>query len=241
MKRITVRAGVAVLGAIALAVPAMTGTASAQAGSNANATGLIINGGRIAPADCPPGGGTTAPGGPFGLVTVGALTADCTNAGAEASAATVTVGTLQLGLVQSQCTTGPTGTASSSVAVISGAGALDNTIVTNTVPIDIGVATVVLNEPINEPGFRGFNALRITLLGQTIIVGQSRCSTAAAYPLQADLSVGTDTDGGSMSPVSQDAGGAPSWLFWLAAAVLIVAAQATFLPGLLRRRRASHG
>ena len=242
-KRMTARATLAAVAAIALGPLALAGTASAQ-GETANATALIINGGRTVAADCPPGGGTNSPGGPFGLVTVGALTATCTDAGAQASAATVTVGTLTLGLVQSECTTGPNGTASSSVVVLNDpTGTIaPGTLVTNQVQIIVPlVGTVTLNEPINEPGFRGFNALRITAVGQTIIVAQSRCSTAApppAYPLQAALTAG---DLGA-PPISAGEGdGTPAWLFWLAGAVLVVAAGATFRPGLLGRGRTSDG
>ena len=238
IKRQAARAALAVVCAMALGVLAPPGTAWAQ-GENANATGLIFNGGRTAAADCPPGGGANAPGGPFGLVTVGALTATCTDAGAEASAATVTVGTLQLGLVQSQCTTGPTGTASSSVVVIDGAGGLVPTgIITGPLTVNLGLVTVSFNEPINEPGFRGFNALHITALGQDIIVAQSRCSTAAAYPLQAALTAG---ELGTPPVSAGDGDSTPAWLFWLAGAVLVVAAGTTFRPRLLGRGRTSDG
>lgn len=75
-----VRGSAALAGGVALlAVMALTtgaGPASA-AGEVSNATGLIINGGRTAPANCPPGGSASNPGGTFGLVTVGVLTANC--------------------------------------------------------------------------------------------------------------------------------------------------------------------
>jgi hypothetical protein len=216
------------------------GSASAQVpGSNANATALRIDGGRTVPADCPPGGGGTAPGQTAGLVTVGVLNASCTETSAQASAASVNVGTLQLGLVQSQCTTGPTGTASSSVLVVNGAGGLVPTgLITNTVTVNLGIATVVLNEPISEPGFRGFNAVHITALGLDVIVAQSRCRTTA-YPLNAALTAGADL-GVQPLPVG-DGGGAPMWLFGLAAGVLVVATGATLRPALLRRNHASDG
>ncbi len=237
------RAGLAVVGAVILGSLALAGTALAGAappGSNANATGLIVGGGRVATADCPPGGNASNPGGTFGLVTVGLLTAECTNAGANASAAEVTVGTLRLGLVQSQCTTGPTGTASSSVAVIEGGGALNGTVVSGPATIDLGVIQVFLNETGEAGGFRFANAVRIVAAGQEIIVAQSRCSTAA-YPLQAGLGVGSDLGGQPVSAADEAGSSAPTWLFVLAAAVLLVAAQATFLPSLLRRRRVSQG
>ena len=239
MRRPTARTGLAAVGAILLATLAWAGSASAQVGSNANATALIFNGGRTVPADCPPGGGGTAPGGPFGLVTVGVLNASCTDAGAQASAASVTLGNLQLGLVQSQCTTGPTGTASSGVLVQNDpSGVLPAGLVTNTVTLNLGLITVVLNEPINEPGFRGFNAVHVTALGQDIIIAQSRCRTTA-YPLNAALTAGTDL--GVQPLPGGDGGGAPMWLFGLAAGVLVVAAGATLRPALLRRSHASDG
>lgn len=238
IKRQTAKAALA-LAAMVLGLFALPGTAWGQ-GETANATALIFNNGRVVPADCPPGGGAgSSPGGVFGAVTVGVLTASCTDAGAQASAASVTIGTLQLGLVQSQCTTGPNGTASSSVAVISGGGPLNGQVLTGQTTINAGVATVSLNEPINEPGFRGFNAVRITALGVAdIIIAQSRCSTAAAYPLQAALTAG---DLGAPPVSAGDGDGTPAWLFWLAGAVLVVAAGATFRPGLLGRGRASDG
>lgn len=235
-KRPTAQTGLAAVGAIILASLAWAGSASAQVGSNASSTALIINGGRIAPADCPPGGGATEPGGTFGLVTVGVLNASCTDLGAQASAASVTLGTLQLGLVQSQCTTGPLGTASSSVVDING-----NPVV-GPLSLDLGpvlgIAQVVVNEQFNEGGFRVVNALRITVLGQTIIVAQSRCSTAG-YPLNAALTAETDL---GVQPLSGgDGGGAPMWLFGLAAGVLVIAAAATLRRGMLRGNHASNG
>jgi len=229
-----------VVAAITVGLLGLVGPASAQAGSNASATALIFNGARTVPADCPPGGGGEDAGGTFGLVTVGLLTANCTDLGATASAATVTVGTLQLGLVQSQCTTGPTGTASSSVLVISGGGALNGQIVTETVTLTVGDASVTLNEPITEPGFRGFNAVHVRALDQDVIVAQTRCRTDT-YAVQVGIGAGTDLGGQPVPAADEGANGAPAWLFWLAAAVLLVAAQATFLPGLLRRRHSSHG
>lgn len=240
MRRLCTRVGLAVIGAMVLGSLSLAGPASAQHGA-ADAAGLIINGTRTASADCPPDAGGAAPGGGNALVAVGVLTANCTSAGADASAATVTVGTLTLGVVQSQCTTGPNGGASSSVVVISGGGPLNGTTVTAPVTIDAGVASVALNETGTANGFRFANAVHITVLNQDIIIAQSRCSTSAAYPLQASLGAGTDLPATPLSPVSQDGGAAPTWLILVAAGVLLVAAQVTFLPSLLRRRHASQG
>ncbi len=230
---------VAAIGVGAAALVVTAGPAGAQTGSIANATGIIVNGGRIAPADCPPGGGTNAPGGNFGLVTVGAVTANCTNAGAQASAVNATIGTcpacLQLGLIQSQCTTGPGGTASSSVLVLSGPGLGQNQVITGTTVVDVGLLRVVLNEPINTATTRGFNAVHVTGLGVDVIIAQTQCTTQAGYP----LSSGIDTNPvvQKLAPASEvGSGTAPPWLVVSAALAVLLVVNVVFM-GSVRRRR----
>lgn len=226
-------AGVALLAVMALTTGA--GPASA-AGETSNATGLIFNGGRTAPADCPPGGSASNPGGTFGLVTVGALTANCTNTSASASAASVTVGTLTLGVVQSQCTVGDGG--SSSVVVISGLPGVGPGVISTPLTVNLGLITVALNEVTTGGGFVTVNALRITALGQTIIVAQSRCSNAA-YPLAVDVAeravarpdVPAVTSG--LSSMTKP----PVWLAAMAVLTFLVAAQTFSLGGVLGGRR----
>jgi hypothetical protein len=232
--------GVMTLTAAVLALS--VGPAEAQ-GEISNASGAIINGGRIAAADCPPGGGA-GPVTPAGatLVNVGAVQANCTNAGAQASAANVTIGNcliqcIELGVLQSECTTGPAGTASSSVVVLNGGGVLPGGVISGTQTVNLLGLTIVLNEPINTATTRGFNALHITGLGLDIIVAQSQCTTQMGYP----LSEGIDTNAVAqqLAPAS-DAGsdGAPPWLVVTAAAALLIVVNVVFL-GSVRRRRAT--
>lgn len=232
----------AVAGVMAAVLAVSAGPAGAQTGSVSNATGIIVNGGRIAPADCPPGGGTNAPGGGSGLVTVGAVNADCTNAGAQASAASATIGTcplscIQLGVLQSQCTTGPGGTASSSVVVLNGGGVLPGGVISGTQTVSFLGLTIVLNEPINTATTRGFNALHVTGLGLDIIVAQSQCTTQPVYP----LSGGIDTNPivQQLAPGSDAGSGtAPAWLVVSAAAAVLLVVNVVFV-GSVRRRRAA--
>ncbi|HEV3402414.1 MAG TPA: hypothetical protein VG078_11385 [Acidimicrobiales bacterium] len=230
-------AGMMALTAAVLALS--VGPAAAQ-GEISNATGAIINGGRIAPADCPPGGGSgpvVPPG--AGLVSVGAVQAACTNAGAQASAANATIGTcpacVELGVIQSECTTGPAGTASSSVVVLSGGGVLPGGLISAYTDVNLGLLRIQLNEPINTATTRGFNALHVTGLGLDIIVAQSQCTTQAGYP----LSEGIDTNAVAqqLAP-APDAGsdGAPHWLVITAAAAVLIVVSVVFL-GSVRRRR----
>lgn len=227
-------AGVALLAVMALTTGA--GPASA-AGEISNATGLIFNGGRTATADCPPGGSASNPGGTFGLVTVGVLTANCTNTSASASAASVTVGILTLGVVQSQCTVGDGG--SSSVVVLSAPLGVPTGLITTPLTISLpGLVTVSLNEVTSGGGFVTVNALRINLLGQEIIVAQSRCSNAA-YPLAVDVAerAVARPDVPAVSSGLSSLAKPPVWLAAMAVLTFLVAAQTFSLGGVLGRRR----
>ena len=141
-------------------VPPTTTTTVPLPPVTAHGTGLIINGGGIAPADCPPGGGTgSAPGGSAGLVTVGAVTAACTLNNAQASAVNATIGGgltgIELGVIQSECTTGPGGGVSSSVLVISGGGVLPGGVISQPITVNLGLLSITLNEVVNTPTTRG--------------------------------------------------------------------------------------
>lgn len=243
--RATLRARVwallATLCTFAAVIGLSAGDAQAQAaGSTTNASGAIINGGRLAPADCPPGGGTsTSPGGSAGLVTVGAVTANCTSNSATASAANVTIGTLQLGVVQSQCTTGPNGTASSSVAVVNGSGIFppNTTVISTPTTVNVGLLTVALNEVTTTSTTRTVNAVHVTGAGLDVIVAQSQCSTTAPYPLSAGITKNVVAHPGAADlPVTSHR--APRWLVAAAALALLVAVNVVFLGGAVRRRRA---
>ncbi len=170
-----------------------TTTTTAPIQGPTSATGAVLNGGRIAPANCPPGGGTgTAPGMNAGLLRIGALNATCTDTSATASAASVTLAWFRFGLVQSQCTAGPNGTASSAVLVISGAGMLpDGAVVSTPTSVSIGALTIRLNEVITGGTRRTVNALHITAPGVDVIVAQSSCGAAPPASTTAALTTTT--------------------------------------------------
>jgi hypothetical protein len=148
------------------------------------AAGAILNGGGITTVSCPPGGrAATAPGLSAGLLSIGVLDAACSDTSATASAASVTLGMFRFGLVQSQCATGPNGTASSAVLVVNGAGILaDNALISMPTSVGFGALTVTLNEVITAGGTRTVNALHVTAPGLDIIVAQSSCNAAAPTP-----------------------------------------------------------
>ncbi len=231
---------VTVIAVSAAVVAVSTGPAGAQ-GENANATGAIINGGRIAPADCPPGGGAgPVDPGANALIDVGVVEAECTSTSARASAANATLlgGALQLGVIQSQCTTGPAGTASSSVLVLNGAGVLPGGVITQPTTVTLpGLITLTLNEVIETPTTRTVNALHVTGLGLDVIVAQSQCSKAPPYPLAA----GNDTNQvvQEVTPSADSrSDGAPAWLVVTAALALLAVVNVVFV-GSVRRRRAT--
>ncbi len=141
-----------------------------------------------------PGGPATGDPDPVGLVTVdvGVVEARCTDNGASASAAGVTIGDplfggIQLGALQSQCTSGPNGTASSSVLVLNGGGVLTAGVITAPTTVELLGLRIVLNEVINDGTTRTANALHITGGGLDIIVAQSQCPTTV-YPLRVGVS-----------------------------------------------------
>lgn len=210
------------VGLVLVTVVALQGpreSASAE-GERANAAGIVTRDGSTAAANCPPGGTGSSPGGTFEIVGTGALTTSCTDAMATASAASVTLVGLRIGVAQSQCTAA--GPASSSVLVVSGGGPTSG-LVTGPVTIGVGVTTVKLNELTTTDGFVTVNALHINMPGGAdIVVSQSRCMATTAHP----------------HPTTS---GSPGWLLVVAVLTGIISAGVVVGDVLRRRHSAVRG
>jgi len=162
------------------------------------------------------------------------LNAFCNSTSAQASAASVSIGAINLGVVQSSCTVN--GTASSSIA---------NPVLpplTIDIPL-LGLVTIRLNEITRTGGFVTVNAVHATVVGVDVIIAQSRCASNTAYPLAVDVAQG----GVGQTAAAAGLGGVlpaarpPVWLVALAVLSFLGVAQVFSVGGFLGRRRRARG